>query len=85
MDFTLNELFEIMRASAGEDESVSLDGTVLDREFSELGYDSVTLLEITSRVERELDVVLDDSVVFEATTPRVLLAAIDSALQSRAG
>ena len=51
--FTLDDLRRILRACAGEAESIDLDGDIVDIPFDELGYDSLALLELASRVERE--------------------------------
>ena len=39
--FTLEDLKRVLREAAGEDESVDLDGGIMDTEFGELGYDSL--------------------------------------------
>ncbi|KOG87803.1 actinorhodin polyketide synthase acyl carrier protein [Streptomyces varsoviensis] len=68
---TLDELKQILRESAGEDESVDLSGDVLDVPFIDIGYDSLALLETAGRVERIYGVTLVDDAVSEAETPRV--------------
>ncbi|GAA3170714.1 hypothetical protein GCM10017688_20560 [Streptomyces ramulosus] len=70
---TLPDLTRILRDCAGEDESVNLDGDILDTPFAELGYDSLALLETAARLERQLDVSLSEEEVGRATTPRLLL------------
>ncbi|MEU7040252.1 acyl carrier protein [Streptomyces varsoviensis] len=77
---TLDELKQILRESAGEDESVDLSGDVLDVPFIDIGYDSLALLETAGRVERIYGVTLVDDAVSEAETPRVLLDLINEAL-----
>lgn len=52
--FTLDDLRRILRAGAGD--SGALDGDIADVPFADLGYDSLSLLELTSRVEREFHV-----------------------------
>jgi act minimal PKS acyl carrier protein len=67
-----------LRASAGVDGSVNLDGDVLDTPFEELGYDSLALLELTGRVQRELGVPMPDDARLHMPTPRAALDYINS-------
>ncbi|KNB52157.1 acyl carrier protein [Streptomyces caatingaensis] len=78
-EFTLSDLKRILLESAGAD-GAGLDGDILDSRFEELGYESLALLETGSRIEREYGIVLDDSVLGEADTPRALLRAVNSRL-----
>jgi act minimal PKS acyl carrier protein len=77
--FALNDLTRMLRACAGEEEPGVLDGEILDRTFSDLGYDSVAVLEVISLIQREYDVQLHDETVTEAQTPRMMLDLVDSA------
>ncbi|MEV0374138.1 acyl carrier protein [Streptomyces sp. NPDC050636] len=77
-ELNLEELTQIMRECAGEDEAVNLDGDILDVPFADLGYDSLALLEAASRIERHLDIKLADDALGEAETPRQLLAAVNT-------
>ncbi|MYW65840.1 actinorhodin polyketide synthase [Streptomyces sp. SID8379] len=79
-ELTLDELKQILREGAGEDESVDLSGDVLDVPFIDLGYDSLALLETAGRIERTYGVTLVDDAVSEAETPRLLLDLINEAL-----
>ncbi|MGK5550305.1 acyl carrier protein [Actinomadura kijaniata] len=72
----LNDLVRLLRVAAGEDESVDLDGDILDRDFEELGYDSLALFNTVGMIEREYGVILPEEVVGEARTPRALLDEI---------
>lgn len=49
----LDDLRQLMRECAGEDESVDLDADISDSSFEDLGYDSLAVLEITARIEQE--------------------------------
>jgi len=83
-EFTLDDLRRIVREGAGADDSVNLDGDILNTPFEELGYDSLALLETGSRIEREYQIKLDDSAIGEADTPAALLAIVNDALSARA-
>jgi|SRR4051794_13084007 len=77
---TLDQLKTIMRECAGEDESVNLDGDILDVPFPDLGYDSLALLETASRVQRQFDVQLSDEDLTEVETPKAFLDLVNTAL-----
>jgi act minimal PKS acyl carrier protein len=77
-EFTMDDLRKVMRESAGEDGT--LDGDVLDSSFEELGYDSLALMETTSRIERALSVTLPEEDMADVSTPRDLLAFVNSQL-----
>jgi len=67
--FTLDELRTIMRDSAGVDESVDLDADIADVPFEDLGYDSLAVLELTSKVSQRYAISVPDDAVAELTTP----------------
>ncbi|WP_210589298.1 acyl carrier protein [Streptomyces sp. GESEQ-35] len=81
----LTDLKTLLRECAGEEEGVDLDGDILDVPFSELGYDSLAVLQTTGRIERDFEVLLDEEAVDEAETPRAYLELINRALSERAG
>lgn len=82
--FSIDQLIELLRDSAGEDEAVDLAGDVLDVPFDQLGYDSLALLNTVSRIERDNGIHLSDSVVTDAKTPRLLLDEVNARLGRRA-
>ena len=67
--FTLDDLREFMRVSAGVDEGVDLDGDIADREFADLGYDSLAVLEVASQVQRRFGIQIADEAILEMPTP----------------
>jgi minimal PKS acyl carrier protein len=71
-------LADIMMGSVGESDGVDLRAAEsLDMAFGDLGYDSVALLEIASRLEHLLHVSLNDEEIGHATTPRDLLRLVN--------
>jgi act minimal PKS acyl carrier protein len=82
--FALTDLIRILRACAGEEQPGVLDGDILDSTFSDLGYDSVAVLQVISLVEREYGIQLADETVADAPTPLHLIDAVGSALSERA-
>ncbi len=78
--FTLDDLKRVIREGAGQDEDVDWNSDVLDRPFSELGYDSLALLETASRVEREFGARIADDVATELKTPRLFVDHVNQLL-----
>jgi act minimal PKS acyl carrier protein len=76
-EFTVDDLRRIMRSTVGVDEDVDLDADILDTPFSELGYDSLALLEITGEVQREYSVTIPDDDVADLETPRQAVEAVN--------
>ncbi|HEX5494327.1 MAG TPA: SRPBCC family protein [Mycobacteriales bacterium] len=79
-DFTLDDLRQMMRSGSGEDESVDLGGDILDVPFTELGYDSLAVLELSSRIGRDHGIRVPDDAVQRMTTPREALAYVHELL-----
>ncbi|WP_046729401.1 acyl carrier protein [Streptomyces humi] len=78
--FTLDDLKHILLEAAGAEEGVDLGGDVLDTEFTALGYESLALLETGSRIERTYGIALDDDLLTDALTPRVLIDSVNELL-----
>ncbi|BBB01461.1 putative acyl carrier protein [Actinacidiphila reveromycinica] len=78
--FRLDDLRRILREGAGADETVDLEGEILDTDFGALGYESLALLETGSRIEREYGIALGDDALAPDTTPRALIEAVNGEL-----
>jgi act minimal PKS acyl carrier protein len=78
--FTLDDLRAIMRACAGEAESIDLDDNIMDLSFEELGYDSIALLETAGRIQRSTGVAVADSELSVQGTPRALVDVVNSSV-----
>lgn len=76
-EFTVKDLRRILREAAGESDGADIDGDFLDTDFLQLGYESLALLETGSRIEQEFGIKLDDSTLFDTTTPRALIEAVN--------
>lgn len=79
-EFTIKDLRRIIHESAGEGDGADVDVATIDIEFVQLGYESLALLETGGRIEREFGIKLDDSILFDATTPRALIEAVNAQL-----
>ncbi|UQX03445.1 acyl carrier protein [Streptomyces sp. RerS4] len=83
--FTIDDLKKILLEGAGAADGVDLDGDILDRDFAQLGYESLALLETGGRIEREYDITLDEAALTDVATPRVLIEAVNAQLTVQAG
>jgi minimal PKS acyl carrier protein len=77
---TIDQLRTILLEAAGEAEVSDAGDDIEDTEFTDLGYDSISLLEAAGRIERDRGVKLDDDVIVSARTPRALLAVVNERL-----
>ncbi|MEV5509247.1 acyl carrier protein [Streptomyces orinoci] len=78
--FTLADLKRILLEGAGADSGSALEGDITDATFEELGYDSLALLETSTRIEREFHLAGDDDALITAKTPRELIELVNAQL-----
>jgi act minimal PKS acyl carrier protein len=78
--FTLDHLKVIMQECSGVTEGKTLDGDILDQPLRELGYDSLALLEIASRIQRDYSLDVPDEAIDAMKNPRAILAYVNSCL-----
>ncbi|MFD9888459.1 acyl carrier protein [Amycolatopsis sp. NPDC059027] len=76
---TLDDLTTVLYECAGEAD-MPLGGDILDTDFADLGYDSVSLLEAAGRLQTRFGVTLADDALVQATTPRALLGLVNNAV-----
>jgi minimal PKS acyl carrier protein len=79
-ELSIEELSKILRTAAGVDETLDIDGDILDLTFEQLGYDSLALLETCGLIEREHGIELEDAMLADANTPRGLLVVVNAQL-----
>jgi len=72
-DITLEVLIDLLNECNEYEDPVESTPEVLDVAFDALGYDSLTLLNALSQLERRYNVELPVSVTSDAKTPRQLL------------
>jgi len=77
---TLDQLRTMMRTCAGADEDVDLDGEIGGRPFTDLGYDSLAVLEIQKVIQLEFGIELPDDSLEEMTTPDSTVAYVNERL-----
>jgi act minimal PKS acyl carrier protein len=77
---TFDELKRILTECSGVDDPAGLGDETLDTAFTDLGYDSLALLETAAVVARRFGVELSDAAVTRAETPREFLDLANAAL-----
>lgn len=77
-EFTMDDLRRVMQEAAGENRH--LEGDVLDQPFTELGYDSLALLEAAARVERSFGVQIGDDDIADVGTPHDFIQLVNGRL-----
>ncbi len=75
---TLDDLIEIMRSSAGTEKAVTLDNEIADVPFTDLGFDSLAVLEIQSQIQLRHGIPMADESIEHMTTPRATLDYVNS-------
>ncbi|GAA3983912.1 acyl carrier protein [Streptomyces sp. NBC_01352] len=79
MTITLNDLVRVLTECAGADEDVALTAQKLDVPFTDLGYDSLALLETAALMKQRFGATLTDEDVTEIETPREFLDRVNHA------
>jgi act minimal PKS acyl carrier protein len=82
--FTVTDLARILRAAAGEDEALDLDAKILELSFADLGYDSLAVMETSSRVEQEFGVLLPEEEMSDIETPVQFISFVNEQLSAKA-
>lgn len=73
MEYTLAELRPLLHAVTDAEDRSLLDGDILDVPLTELGCDSLALLDIAAAIEKARSISVPDATVHTLTTPRRLL------------
>jgi len=82
--FTLDELKVVVHEASGVTDGVSLDENTLDETMRELGYDSLAVLEIASKIQRDFGIDMPDEAIEGMQTPRAILDYVNSQLTVKA-
>jgi act minimal PKS acyl carrier protein len=77
--FTADELRDIMRSCAGDDDYELRPGA-LDARFPDLDFDSLAVLELATRIQQEYGVPFPDEAVERMKTPRHVLEYVNDQL-----
>jgi act minimal PKS acyl carrier protein len=77
---TIDDLGRILTEVAGRDDGVNLSGGIDETSFEELGYDSLALMEMAARIERDYGVKIGDDELADLRTPGAVLGAVNHGL-----
>jgi act minimal PKS acyl carrier protein len=78
-NLTLEVLIELLNECDDWENEVEPTPDVLETPFDALGFDSLTVLNAISQLERRFAIELPESVTSDAKTPGRLLAAVETA------
>jgi acyl carrier protein len=79
-EMTFDELRNFLLRAVGGDDSVDLSADSLDEGLSDLGFDSLAVIDVTSKVEQHYGIKLPESDASEITTPREFLDLVNRVL-----
>jgi act minimal PKS acyl carrier protein len=82
-EYTVDDLVTVLQECAGELDGAELSAETLDMPFSDLGYDSLALLNTVGRLQRDLGIRLPDDAATAEDTPRDLLDQVNALLSFR--
>lgn len=80
---TMDDVKRALQEGSGVEDGVDLDRDLTVKTFSDMGYDSLAVLETGLRLGRENDVHVDDEVFIDLETPQQLLDKLNGALATR--
>ncbi|GAA3870470.1 hypothetical protein GCM10023084_24380 [Streptomyces lacrimifluminis] len=76
--FTLTEFRKIVEACYEGADAEALDGSALNTDFSDLGYDSIVMYEIAMRIQDDFPVTIPDERLDDLRTPAAMIAFVDA-------
>lgn len=79
-DFTLTEFKTIVAACFEGADSEGIQESTLETEFSELGFDSLVVYEIVTRIQDDYGVSVPDESLDELKTPAALIGYVSDQL-----
>ncbi|MEU6113372.1 acyl carrier protein [Streptomyces sp. NPDC047117] len=80
-EFTVNDLKRILYEAAGVNDDVHMQGEdFADQRFTDLDYDSLAVLELSSRIEREYGITIPDGDLAHTMTLREAVTYVVSRL-----
>lgn len=80
-EFTTSQLIHLMRAS-GILSTEQLPDDLEESRFDDLGFDSLALLELIAKIEKQLDIGIPDDGLGRMTTPGAAVRYVNALLAS---
>jgi acyl carrier protein len=75
--FTIAELNTTIAKCLGHDAGGEVTEGSLDSEFAELGYDSLAVYELMTRLQDDVGIPISDDEIDELTTPRLVIEFVN--------
>ncbi|MFI6207685.1 acyl carrier protein [Streptomyces sp. NPDC051041] len=75
---TFGDLKEIMSRCTGETEELTEEHLAAD--FTDMGYDSLAVLEIASQIQREYGLQIPDEAIEEMNSPQAVIEYVNNSL-----
>jgi len=83
--FTLDQLKSAMLTAVGDDDLIDLERDILDIPMTDLGFDSLALMNVADILEREYGIEIpEDGIEETMATPRKTVRYIEDLVESRA-
>ena len=73
----IDQLLPILSECSGDEQALAQGEDILDREFEDLGYDSLVLLETTAQLKHLYDIDIPEDVIRDLKTPRAVLEYVN--------
>ncbi|MDP9607954.1 MULTISPECIES: acyl carrier protein [Streptomyces] len=73
----IDQLLQILSECSGDEQALAQGEDILDREFEDLGYDSLVLLETTAQLKHLYDIDIPEDVIRDLKTPRAVLEYVN--------
>ncbi|RAS67442.1 act minimal PKS acyl carrier protein [Lentzea atacamensis] len=77
----LTDLEGFLNASTGLD-PITLDESMMDTDFDDLGVDSLALVELVDRMQEAYHLSIDDDTAQDLRTPRMMLDYVNARLEN---
>lgn len=82
--FSADEFIELMKQSVGDDPDIDFGRPdLMETTFDDLGFDSLSQVELVERLSDLLGLPMPDEVVDELTTPMAMLRYVQSGAAAR--
>ncbi|GAB3440663.1 acyl carrier protein [Actinophytocola sediminis] len=81
--FTVAELGDTIATCLGTDSGTAITESTVDVSFAELGYDSLAVYELMTRLQDDVGIEVSDDDIDTLTTPRLVIEFVNSRTEGR--
>jgi act minimal PKS acyl carrier protein len=76
-DFSITELRTVVRSCVGEHDAAEVDDSTQDREFADIGIDSLVVFEVATRLQDDWGIRISDEELEELRTPKDIVDLVN--------